>query len=148
MTLKTQVHATPYPCHILTIVELLCLDNIRLTVLISTDLQRNGGVDYIMYLETKLLVKDHVPKGRQVLLIEILGSWTMSDQRQKIIDSVFSKRNATGGLEESYVAHIKIWEDAGPEGGGRKPRYILLSRSYFQHIPMTDSNASLAPNRG
>jgi len=28
------------------------------------------------------------------------------------------------------VAHIKIWEDAGPEGGGRKPRYILLSGKY------------------
>lgn len=52
----------------------------------------------------------------------------MADQRQKIIASVFSRRNATGNLEETYVSHVKIWEDAGPEGGGRKPRYILLSR--------------------
>lgn len=54
----------------------------------------------------------------------------MADQRQKIISSVFSRRNATGNLEETYVSHVKIWEDAGPEGGGRKPRYILLSRMY------------------
>jgi Exocyst complex component SEC3 N-terminal PIP2 binding PH len=54
----------------------------------------------------------------------------MADQRQRIISSVFSRRNATGNLEESYVSHIKVWEDAGSEGGGRKPRYILLSRVY------------------
>lgn len=51
----------------------------------------------------------------------------MADARKRIIDSVFSKRNATGDLEESYVAHVKIWEDAA-DAGGRKPRYILLSR--------------------
>jgi hypothetical protein len=58
----------------------------------------------------------------------------MSDQgsvRQRIISSVFSRRNAGGALEETYVSHLKIWEDAGPEGGGRKPRYILLSRMYY-----------------
>lgn len=43
---------------------------------------------------------------------------------------MFSRRNATGNLEESYVSHVKVWEDAGSEGGGRKPRYILLSRMY------------------
>lgn len=52
----------------------------------------------------------------------------MADQRQRIISSVFSRRNAAGSLEENYVSHVKIWEDAGPEGGGQKPRYILLSR--------------------
>lgn len=52
----------------------------------------------------------------------------MEEQRQKIIDSVFSRRNASGDLEETYVSHVKIWEDPGPEGGGKKPRYILLSR--------------------
>jgi hypothetical protein len=46
----------------------------------------------------------------------------IEEQRQKIISSVFSRR------DEVYVGHIKIWEDAGPEGGGRKPRYILISR--------------------
>lgn len=53
---------------------------------------------------------------------------SMADQRQNIINSVFSRRNAAGNLEESYVSHVKIWEDAGTEAGGRKPRYILLSR--------------------
>ncbi|KAG6887860.1 hypothetical protein C0995_012111 [Termitomyces sp. Mi166 len=46
----------------------------------------------------------------------------MTDQRQRIIASVFSRRNASGNLEEIYVSHVKIWEDAGSEGGGRKPR--------------------------
>ncbi|KAF8640686.1 hypothetical protein AX17_000342 [Amanita inopinata Kibby_2008] len=49
----------------------------------------------------------------------------MADQRQRIIASVFSRRNAQGSLEETYVSHVKIWEDA--EGPGKKPRYILLS---------------------
>ncbi|KAN0100480.1 Exocyst complex component Sec3 domain containing protein [Tylopilus felleus] len=42
--------------------------------------------------------------------------------KQRIIASVFEKRST-----ESYVAHVKIWEDA-PDGQGRKPRYIILSR--------------------
>lgn len=46
--------------------------------------------------------------------------------RQRIIDSVFSRRNAAGH-HETYAGHLKIWEDA-PEGGDRKPRYVLLSR--------------------
>lgn len=51
--------------------------------------------------------------------------------RQRIISSVFSRRNAAGSLEEAYISHIKIWEDAGAEGAGQqKPRYILLSRMY------------------
>lgn len=45
--------------------------------------------------------------------------------RQRIISSVFSKLNSTGH-QETYAGHIKIWEDAGPDG--KKPRYILLSR--------------------
>lgn len=53
----------------------------------------------------------------------------MSDVRSVIIQSVFNRRNAAGNLEETYIAHVKVWEDAGPEGGGRKPRYILLSRT-------------------
>jgi hypothetical protein len=47
--------------------------------------------------------------------------------RQRIIASVFSKRSPNGDLDETYIAHVKIWEDAGPEGA--KPRYILLSRA-------------------
>ncbi|KAJ7596864.1 exocyst complex component Sec3-domain-containing protein [Mycena floridula] len=45
------------------------------------------------------------------------------DQRRKIIDSVFSRRN--GSSDETYVSHVKIWDGAGP---GDKPRYILLSQ--------------------
>ncbi|KAH7910703.1 exocyst complex component Sec3-domain-containing protein [Hygrophoropsis aurantiaca] len=47
--------------------------------------------------------------------------------RQRIIASVFDKRNAAGVIAESYVAHVKIWEDA--EGPGKKPRYILLAQA-------------------
>ncbi|KAG5636373.1 hypothetical protein H0H81_008291 [Sphagnurus paluster] len=72
----------------------------------------------------------------------------MSDQREKIIASVFSRRNATGNLEETYVSHVKIWEDAGPEGGGRKPRYILLSQasngSGFIHKSKLNTNGTFS----
>lgn len=46
---------------------------------------------------------------------------THAEQRATIVDSVFAK------LDEDYVSHVKIWEDAGAEG--RKPRYIILSQS-------------------
>ncbi|KAF9527786.1 exocyst complex component Sec3-domain-containing protein [Crepidotus variabilis] len=71
----------------------------------------------------------------------------MADQRQKIIDSVFSRRNASGSLEESYVSHVKIWEDTG-EAGGRKPRYILLSQanngSGFIHKSKLNTNGTFS----
>ncbi|KDR85366.1 hypothetical protein GALMADRAFT_234191 [Galerina marginata CBS 339.88] len=71
----------------------------------------------------------------------------MADQRQRIIASVFPRRN-TGGSEESYVSHVKIWEDAGTEGGGRKPRYILLSQtnngSGFIHKSKLNTNGSFS----
>lgn len=47
------------------------------------------------------------------------------DVKQKIISSVFNKRNPP----ETYVAHLKIWEDS--EEGGRKPRYILMSSMLY-----------------
>ncbi|KAF5388572.1 hypothetical protein D9757_004587 [Collybiopsis confluens] len=66
----------------------------------------------------------------------------MSDQKQRIIASVFSK------IDETYVSHIKIWEDAGPEGGGRKPRYILLSQgnnsSGFIHKSKLNTNGTFS----
>ncbi|KAK7468715.1 hypothetical protein VKT23_003218 [Stygiomarasmius scandens] len=69
-----------------------------------------------------------------------------TDQRQKIIESVFSRRNAAGNLEETYISHVKIWEDAGPEGGGRKPRFILLSQSHngsgFIHKSKLNTNGT------
>lgn len=48
--------------------------------------------------------------------------------REQIISSVFNKRNATGASQESYISHIKIWEDPGPDAD-LKPRYILLART-------------------
>lgn len=72
----------------------------------------------------------------------------MADQRQKIIASVFSRRNSSGNLEEAYVSHVKIWEDAGVEGGGKKPRYILLSQanngSGFIHKSKLNTNGSFS----
>ncbi|KAJ3989555.1 exocyst complex component Sec3-domain-containing protein [Lentinula detonsa] len=72
----------------------------------------------------------------------------MNDQKQRIIDSVFSRRNAAGSLEETYVSHVKIWEDAGPEGGGKKPRYILLSQanngSGFIHKSKLNTNGTFS----
>ncbi|KAJ7099628.1 exocyst complex component Sec3-domain-containing protein [Mycena crocata] len=66
-------------------------------------------------------------------------------QREKIISSVFSR---TGALQESYISHVKIWEDAGPEGGGRKPRYILLSQASngngFLHKSKLNTNGSFS----
>jgi exocyst complex component 1 len=50
----------------------------------------------------------------------------MDSERQKIISSVFDKRNAAGS-DETYITHVKIWEEEG-QSGGRKARYILLSR--------------------
>ncbi|KAH8119946.1 exocyst complex component Sec3-domain-containing protein [Phellopilus nigrolimitatus] len=47
--------------------------------------------------------------------------------KNRIIESVFTKRNAAGdGAEETYIAHLKIWEI---EGGNDKPRYIILSKT-------------------
>ncbi|KAE9408272.1 hypothetical protein BT96DRAFT_914199 [Gymnopus androsaceus JB14] len=70
------------------------------------------------------------------------------DTKNRIIESVFSRRNAAGSLEESYVSHVKIWEDAGPEGGGRKPRYILLSQanngSGFIHKSKLNTNGTFS----
>ncbi|KAL4069753.1 exocyst complex component Sec3-domain-containing protein [Scleroderma yunnanense] len=67
--------------------------------------------------------------------------------RQRIISSVFDKRNAGSAIQESYVAHVKIWEDAG-EGQGKKPRYILLSRATdgtgFIHKSKLNTNGSFS----
>ncbi|KAI0286899.1 exocyst complex component Sec3-domain-containing protein [Russula aff. rugulosa BPL654] len=55
----------------------------------------------------------------------------MSDSdtvRKRIISSVFNKRNAAGTAQETYISHIKIWEDPGQDAD-LKPRYILLARN-------------------
>lgn len=74
----------------------------------------------------------------------------MSDHdhtKQRIIASVFDKRNAGADIQETYVGHIKIWEDAGEESG-KKPRYILLSQGSdgtgFLHKSKLNTNGSFS----
>jgi hypothetical protein len=65
--------------------------------------------------------------------------------RQRILASVFDKRNAAADVPEAYVAHIKIWEDA--DGHGKKPRYIILSRAAntgFIHKSKLNTNGSFS----
>ncbi|KAI0249489.1 exocyst complex component Sec3-domain-containing protein [Lactifluus subvellereus] len=67
--------------------------------------------------------------------------------RQRIISSVFNRRNASSGSKETYVSHVKIWEDGGPEAD-LKPRYILLARSSdgdgFIHKSKMNSNGTFS----
>ncbi|GBE77755.1 hypothetical protein SCP_0106370 [Sparassis crispa] len=67
--------------------------------------------------------------------------------RQRIISSVFTKLNSAGH-EETYVSHIKIWEEAAQDEGGKKPRYILLSQASnggaFIHKSKLNSNGSFS----
>ncbi|KAG1784128.1 exocyst complex component Sec3-domain-containing protein [Suillus placidus] len=74
----------------------------------------------------------------------------MSDHdhtKQRIIASVFDKRNSGAAILETYVGHIKIWEDSG-EDSGKKPRYILLSQgsdgSGFLHKSKLNTNGSFS----
>lgn len=53
----------------------------------------------------------------------------MSDyeaDRQRIINSAFTKLHAAG-YQEEYVAHLKIWEEEADSS--RKSRHIILSRT-------------------
>jgi hypothetical protein len=53
-----------------------------------------------------------------------------SSTKQDIIRSLFSKRSAEdGSLDETYVAHVKIFEDDAGEGGV-KARYLMLASAY------------------
>lgn len=42
--------------------------------------------------------------------------------KQRIVASVFADS------EDTYVGHVKVIEDGGLDGGGRKVRFIILSR--------------------
>jgi exocyst complex component 1 len=63
-----------------------------------------------------------------------------STTREHIIASLFSKVNADGVLEDTYVTHVKIWEDvpAGTtqlsEVNGMKPRYIMVAGKVLTFI--------------
>lgn len=56
--------------------------------------------------------------------------------RERIIASLFRRTNEQGILEDTYVGHVKIWEDVPPqittfaEENGMKPRYLMVSSSY------------------
>lgn len=41
--------------------------------------------------------------------------------RSQIIQSLFSRRGPDGALEETYIAHLKVWEDAPDDGTGGRP---------------------------
>ncbi|KAF8498012.1 exocyst complex component Sec3-domain-containing protein [Gautieria morchelliformis] len=69
----------------------------------------------------------------------------MDTVKQRIISSVFAKRSSAGAPQESYISHVKIWEET--EEGGRKPRYILLSQSAaggFIHKSKMNTNHSFS----
>ncbi|KAJ3008272.1 hypothetical protein NUW54_g3220 [Trametes sanguinea] len=63
--------------------------------------------------------------------------------RQRIISSVFTKLNG-----ETYAGHIKIWEEAPADEGGKKPRYIILSQANdsqgFIHKSKLNANGSFS----
>lgn len=56
-----------------------------------------------------------------------------ANARQAILSSLFQKYDANGQSEETYVGHVKIWEDvpAGvtqlSEAAGMKPRYVIVA---------------------
>ncbi|KAI0801061.1 exocyst complex component Sec3-domain-containing protein [Fomes fomentarius] len=64
--------------------------------------------------------------------------------RQRIISSVFAAKL----VDETYEAHVKIWESDGTDEGGLKPRYIILSRANngtgFIHKSKLNSNGSFS----
>ncbi|TBU49952.1 exocyst complex component Sec3-domain-containing protein [Dichomitus squalens] len=64
--------------------------------------------------------------------------------RQRIVSSVFT----TKLVDETYVGHIKIWEEDATDDGGKKPRYIILSKSNngsgFIHKSKLNSNGSFS----
>ncbi|RPD57026.1 hypothetical protein L227DRAFT_578216 [Lentinus tigrinus ALCF2SS1-6] len=64
--------------------------------------------------------------------------------RQRIIATAFANRLT----DQTYVAHIKIWESDTTEEGGLKPRFIILSRSNngagFIHKSKLNSNGSFS----
>lgn len=60
----------------------------------------------------------------------------------KIVESLFSNR---GNLDESYVSHVKIFEDA--PGEGTKARFIIIGRGFSitcvsscRHLPLSPGN--------
>lgn len=82
-------------------------------------------------MHDQVLISELAVQPSQTISLETLILETMASQppstKQDIIASLFSKRAVEdGNLEESYISHVKIFEDDG-EGGGVKARYLTLS---------------------
>lgn len=82
-------------------------------------------------MRDQVLISELAVQPFQTISLETLILETMASQppstKQDIIASLFSKRAVEdGNLEESYISHVKIFEDDG-EGGGVKARYLTLS---------------------
>lgn len=83
------------------------------------------------HVRDQVSISESAVQHSQTISLEPLTLETMASQppstKQDIIASLFSKRAAEdGNLEESYISHVKIFEDDG-EGGGVKARYLTLS---------------------
>lgn len=84
--------------------------------------------------------------------------------RQLIISSLFNRRGSDGILEETYIAHLKVWEDAPDTTGGRRPsggqsvedvsgkksRYLILAvnRQGRVYLHKAKRNANMTFSKG
>lgn len=74
------------------------------------------------------------PFGATFTIVKVMGD----EVKRRIVNSVFNKQGSSGAAGEQYVAHCKIYEDAGPgpargvDDIGRKARYIILSCTHIR----------------
>jgi len=78
------------------------------------------------------------------------------DTQQQIIQSLFSHRGSDQQLDETYITHLKIWEDVPigsnqPDEGGKKARYLMVSVSkygkVFMHKAKRNNNGSFSKGK-
>jgi hypothetical protein len=78
------------------------------------------------------------------------------ETQQQIKQSLFSHRGPDGQLDETYIAHLKIWEDVPvgsgqPDEGNKKARYLMLSVSkygkVFLHKAKRNNNGSFSKGK-
>jgi hypothetical protein len=84
------------------------------------------------------------------------GIASTMDTQQQIIQSLFSHRGPDGQLDETYIAHLKTWEDAQAgsgqqDQGAKKARYLMLSVSkygkVFMHKAKRNNNGSFSKGK-
>jgi hypothetical protein len=61
---------------------------------------------------------------------------TSDDTRHHIVQSLFSKTDEQGTVEETLISYVKVYEDEGasngqPGGGEPKTRYLMLAGESF-----------------